>query len=309
MLRKVGRCMRRSVGGSVARRVRRAAEREAERRRRRGERAERAALNGDDPRVLERLRGGEPLGGPLAHELLEQIDRVRRHSLPPAAVERERRLDNGLARLGERPMAVALKRSAPAEQSVERRAEGPQVNRRVVGGGGAAVRTRYEQLGRHVAERAHALRHRLALEYAARKTKVDQLGLRVRVAALKHDVLRLDVSVDDAALVHVEDSGQEAGGNARDALLVEPVGRAQHLVDERAARAQLEHHPHARRRRFLERLIHAHDIRVVQRALQLELLPQLCESLVAIRVDRLESKKFTSRSLSEYLKVATTTAT
>ena len=142
-----------------------------------------------------------------------------------------------------------------------------------------------EQLERHAADRvevrprADVLRHRLLGRHvgrrADRRARRGQEGARLHLrrrlgdaevgdlhAPVRgdHQVLGLEVAVDDAVLLRVGEPGEQALEHAADL-------RQGHLADVRAQRAALDVlHRDVRRAVVLEVVVHGDDVRMAQRA-------------------------------------------
>eukprot|EP00965_Chrysotila_dentata_P193018 6175496-Pleurochrysis_carterae.AAC.1 len=86
-----------------------------------------------------------------------------------------------------------------------------------------------------------------------------------------HDVIQLDVAVDEAALVHVVDGREDLLGKLRRRRLLEAARRLAQLLDQVAARAKLHDYVHCVAL-GLKRLIDPHNVGVVQRPLNRALL-------------------------------------
>ena len=143
------------------------------------------------------------------------------------------------------------------------------------------------QLRRHVARRPQLIphRHRAAL-HLHREAKIDELELAVVAVLLVHDVVELDVAVDDAVVVAVDDRREGLLDDRRGHALGVAVAVLAHARDERAAGAELHHDVHHAVPLVLERLDDARDVRVVEPLLYVELDQQFVKVRAAHRLER-----------------------
>ena len=96
----------------------------------------------------------------------------------------------------------------------------------------------------------------------------------------------LDVAVDDAALVAVEGGREHLLDEGRRRLLAVAVAVRLHPRDERAAGAHLHDDVHLALAVVLERLVDPHDVRVVERPLDRDLVAEQLEVVVLEPLDR-----------------------
>ena len=155
-------------------------------------RAQHFELLGRDlcPRVSQDVLGGQPSLWLLVEELLEEDARRVRDVVG----DRQLLLPNVVVEL---LVVLAAERELAAQEGEQKHAKGPDVGRRT------RVLDLADDLGRHVGGRAAEDLHFALVRDASAEAEVDQLhslsGL------IKQDVLQLDVSVRDVALVAVGD--------------------------------------------------------------------------------------------------------
>mmetsp|Transcript_45860 Transcript_45860/g.147711 ORF Transcript_45860/g.147711 Transcript_45860/m.147711 type:complete len:348 (-) Transcript_45860:311-1354(-) len=233
-----------------------------------------------EPGVLEGLGGRDPLLRVLLEERGDEVDALRGDVVPLGAREGHRRLADHPGLDG---AILVVEGALPRQQHVRDYAHRPEVDGRVV----LDLMVR-PKLRRHVRRRANLLAHAAVPAAVAlmRKPKVNHLELGVIALVLVDEVVQLDVAVDHAALVAVQRRRQHLLDQLACRRLSVAVPVPLHPRHERAAAAQLHHNVQLVPPLLLEPLVQLHDVRVVERALHLDLLPQLLHRLTAHVVQR-----------------------
>mmetsp|Transcript_35935 Transcript_35935/g.100950 ORF Transcript_35935/g.100950 Transcript_35935/m.100950 type:complete len:373 (-) Transcript_35935:476-1594(-) len=180
-----------------------------------------------DPRGLQRLGSAEPRRGVDHEQRLDEVLGLRRDLLPlpllPAVPALSDQPDLGLLRAGERHV--------PEQQDEHRDPQAPHV--------ALAAVALPQDLGGDVGQRAAAEAQLGVRRPELREAEVDELQV-LRLLGIVEDVLKLDVSMDDAVAVDVVQGQKDLPGNLRGLALRDSLLRLDAV--EQLPPIQLLHH-------------------------------------------------------------------